>query len=85
LSNNRKNFTRTQTTTQAANTQTVKAFAESAVLFDKNTEAILRKHIHMPEEKWALFNHNDLCGSGFKIRKGRRGVDVKIHSPKLPP
>ncbi|MFI5087423.1 MAG: ATP-dependent Clp protease proteolytic subunit [Terriglobales bacterium] len=34
---------RTQTTTQAANTQTVKAFAKSAVLFDENTEAILRK------------------------------------------
>jgi ATP-dependent Clp protease protease subunit len=51
---------RTQTTTTAANTQTVKAFAESAVLFDKNTEAILRKHLNMPPEKWAHFNHNDL-------------------------
>jgi len=51
---------RTQTTTTAANTQTVKAFAESAVLFDKNTEAILRKHINMPDEKWAHFDHNDL-------------------------
>jgi ATP-dependent Clp protease protease subunit len=52
---------RTQTTTQAANTQTVKAFAESAVLFDKNTESILREHItNMPAEKWAHFNHNDL-------------------------
>ena len=51
---------RTQTTTQAAHTQTVKAFAESAVLFDTTTEAILRQHITMPDEKWAHFNHNDL-------------------------
>jgi len=52
---------RTQTTTQAANTQTIKAFAESAVLFDKNTESILREHIkNLSAEKWAHFNHNDL-------------------------
>ncbi len=51
---------RTQTTTQFANTQTVKAFVESAVLFDRSTEAILREHITMPEEKWLHFNHNDL-------------------------
>jgi ATP-dependent protease ClpP protease subunit len=51
---------RTQTTTTAANTQTIKAFAESAVLFDKNTEAIPRKHLIMPPEKWSHFNHNDL-------------------------
>lgn len=51
---------RTQTTTQSANTQTVKAFVESAVLFDKNTEAILREHINMPGDKWKHFNHNDL-------------------------
>jgi ATP-dependent Clp protease protease subunit len=51
---------RTQTTTQSATTQTIKAFTESAILFDKNTEEILREHIQMPEEKWSHFNHNDL-------------------------
>jgi ATP-dependent Clp protease, protease subunit len=51
---------RTQTTTQAANTQTIKAFAESAVLFDHNIEAILREHIRMPDEKWKQFDNNDL-------------------------
>ena len=51
---------RTQTTTESATTQTIKAFAESAVLFDGNTEGILREHVNMPEEKWAHFNHNDL-------------------------
>jgi len=60
---------RTQTTTQAANTQTVKAFAESAVLFDKNTESILRQHIKMPEDKWAHFNHNDLWFSADDASK----------------
>ena len=51
---------RTQTTTQFANTQTIRSFAESAILADNRTEAILRHHITMPEEKWAHFNHNDL-------------------------
>jgi ATP-dependent Clp protease protease subunit len=51
---------RTQTTTQAANTQAVKAFAASAILFDQTTEAILREHINMPRNKWAHFDHNDL-------------------------
>ena len=51
---------RTQTTTQAANTQTVKAFAASAILFDQTAETILREHINMPRKKWAHFNHNDL-------------------------
>jgi ATP-dependent Clp protease protease subunit len=60
---------RTQTTTQAANTQTVKAFAESAILFDQTTEAILREHISMPQEKWAHFNHNDLWFSAEEAVK----------------
>jgi ATP-dependent Clp protease, protease subunit len=51
---------RTQTTTQLANTQTIRSFAESAILADNRTEAILRHHITMPDEKWAHFNHNDL-------------------------
>ncbi len=61
---------RTQTTTSVAvNTQTVKAFAQSAVLFDKTTEAILREHITMPDEKWAHFNHNDLWFSAEEAVK----------------
>ena len=51
---------RTQTTVQSATTQTVKSFSEAAILADKRTEAILRKHINMPDDKWAHFNHNDL-------------------------
>jgi ATP-dependent Clp protease protease subunit len=61
---------RTQTTTQAANTQTVKAFAESAILFDKNTEGILREHVkNMPADKWTHFNHNDLWFSAEEAVK----------------
>jgi ATP-dependent Clp protease protease subunit len=72
---------RTQTTTTAANTQTVKAFAESAVLFDKNTEAILRKHINMPPEKWAHFDHNDLWFSAEDAVKYGLADEIAEFSP----
>jgi ATP-dependent Clp protease, protease subunit len=72
---------RTQTTTQAANTQTIKAFAESAVLFDKSTEAILRRHINMPEDKWAHFNHNDLWFSAEDAVKVGIADAVEEFSP----
>jgi len=72
---------RTQTTTQAANTQTIKAFAESAVLFDRNTEAILRKHINMPEEKWAHFNHNDLWFSAEEALKVGISQEIAEFAP----
>ena len=72
---------RTQTTTTAANTQTVKAFAESAVLFDKNTEAILRAHINMPAEKWSHFNHNDLWFSAEDAVKYGIADEIAEFSP----
>ena len=51
---------KTQTTTQAATTATIKSLTDSAILADDRTEAILREHIKMPNDKWAHFNHNDL-------------------------
>jgi ATP-dependent Clp protease, protease subunit len=39
---------RTETTTQFANTQTIKSLADSAVINDQRTEAILRQYIIMP-------------------------------------
>jgi ATP-dependent Clp protease protease subunit len=72
---------RTQTTTQSANTQTVKAFVESAVLFDENTEAILREHIHMPEAKWQHFNHNDLWFSATEAVEYGIATEIGDFSP----
>lgn len=75
---------RTQTTTQAANTQTIKAFAESAVLFDKSTEAILREHIkNLPAEKWAHFNHNDLWFSADDAVKFGIADEIADFAPPL--
>jgi ATP-dependent Clp protease protease subunit len=75
---------RTQTTTQAANTQTIKAFAESAVLFDKNTESILREHIkNLPAEKWAHFNHNDLWFSAEDAVKFGLADEIADFAPPL--
>jgi ATP-dependent Clp protease protease subunit len=51
---------RTQTTAQSATTQALKAYVQSAVLFDKTTEAILRENIDMPAEMWTHFDHHDL-------------------------
>jgi ATP-dependent Clp protease protease subunit len=72
---------RTQTTTQSATTQTIKAFAESAVLFDRNTEGILREHIHMSEDKWAHFNHNDLWFSAEDAVKFGIAEEIADFSP----
>ncbi len=51
---------KTQTTTQAATTATMKSLTDSTILADARTEAILREHIKMPNDKWAHLNHNDL-------------------------
>ena len=51
---------RTQTTTQFASTQTIKSLADSAVINDQRTEAILRQHITMPREKWSQFDYRDI-------------------------
>jgi ATP-dependent protease ClpP protease subunit len=51
---------RTQTTTQFANTQAIKSLADSAVINDQRTEAILRQHITMPREKWSQFDYRDI-------------------------
>jgi ATP-dependent Clp protease, protease subunit len=74
---------RTQTTTTAANTQTIKAFAQSAVLFDENTEAILRKHLKMPPDKWVHFDHNDLWFSAEEAIKA--GIADQIAEFAPPP
>lgn len=58
---------RIQTTDQVTNT--VEAPAESAVLFDKTAEAILRDHINMPANRWAHFNRNDLWFSAEQAVK----------------
>ena len=72
---------RTQTTTQAANTQAIKSFAESAILFDKNTESILRKHITMPDDKWSHFNHNDLWFSAEDAVKFGLAQEIAEFAP----
>lgn len=51
---------RTQTTTQSANTSSIKALAESAVLNDQITETILRDNLNLPEDKWTELDRNDL-------------------------
>jgi ATP-dependent Clp protease, protease subunit len=74
---------RTQTTTQAANTQTVKSFADAAILADQRTEAILREHVTMPDEKWAHFNHNDLWLSAEEAVKFGLAHEVAEFAPPV--
>jgi ATP-dependent Clp protease, protease subunit len=64
---------RTQTTTQFANTQAIKSLADSAVINDQRTEAILRQYITMPSEKWTT-------GTSFLRPKklSRRGISDEI-------
>jgi ATP-dependent Clp protease, protease subunit len=74
---------RTQTTTQAATTQTIKSFTEAAILADNRTEAILRQSIKMPDDKWAHFNHNDLWFSAEDAVKFGLAQEVVEFAPPL--
>jgi len=60
---------RTETSDQPMNNDRVAAPGESAFLFDKTAEAILREHISMPENRWAHFGHNDLWFSAEQAVK----------------
>jgi ATP-dependent Clp protease, protease subunit len=74
---------RTQTTAQAATTNKIKALTESAILFDRNTEAILREHIHMPSERWAEFDHNDVWFSAEEAIQFGIADEISDFSPPL--
>lgn len=51
---------RTQTTTQYANTNTLRALLESSVENDRLTESILREHLTIPADKWTELDQTDL-------------------------
>lgn len=72
---------RTQTTTQNANTQTLKSCVDASTLADHRTEAILRQHITMPIERWAHYNHNDLWFSAEDAVKFGLADEIAEFSP----
>ena len=49
---------------QAATAARLQAVTQGLTLDDRRTEAILRQHITLSEEKWAELNYNDLVFSG---------------------
>jgi ATP-dependent Clp protease protease subunit len=72
---------RTQTTAQSVTTQTLKSFTDAAILADNRTEAILREHITMPNDKWAHFDHNDLWLSAQDAVKFGIAQEIAEFSP----
>lgn len=54
---------RTQRNPGSTTANMLKSLAESAVLDDKRTEAILREHLKLSAEKWNDFDHYDLSFS----------------------
>jgi ATP-dependent Clp protease protease subunit len=72
---------RTETTTQFANTQTVKSLADSAVLNDQRTEAILRQHITIPSEKWHHFDLRDILFTAEEAVKAGISDEIREFSP----
>lgn len=45
---------------QATKAGALKILAEGVVIDDRRTESIMREHIHMPAEKWAVIDEGDL-------------------------
>ena len=72
---------RTQGAPQAANPGASEAFADSAALFAKNTEAILREHIKMPENRWDYFKHNDVSFTAEQAVKYDLAQEIADFSP----
>jgi ATP-dependent Clp protease protease subunit len=72
---------RTQTTIQNANTEALKSFVDASTLSDNRTEAILRQHITMPNDKWSHYNHNDLWFSAEDSVKFGLADEIAEFSP----
>jgi ATP-dependent Clp protease protease subunit len=72
---------KTQTTPQAAITPTMKSLTEAAILADNRTEAILRQHIKMPDNRWAHFDHNDLWFSADEAVKFGIAQEIAEFAP----
>lgn len=74
---------RTMASPQAAKAKALKAFANSAVLDDRRTEAILRDHITLSPERWADLDHNDLTFSGEDAVKIGIATEIGEFAPPL--
>jgi ATP-dependent Clp protease, protease subunit len=72
---------RTETTTQFATTQTIKSLADSAVINDQRTEAILRQYITMPSEKWSQFDYRDIFFTAEEAVQAGISDEIREFSP----
>jgi ATP-dependent Clp protease, protease subunit len=55
---------RSHATFQGANAEAIQARMQSLVMDDERTETILRQHLNLPKDKWAVHEHHDLWLTG---------------------
>ena len=80
---------RTQAVPQSATADRLHALAHSVVIDDDRTEAILRKHLTLPDNKWAVHKVADLwfsaedavsCGLSTSIGEFRPPIGANIYN-----
>jgi ATP-dependent Clp protease protease subunit len=55
---------RSHATFQAANADVIQARMQSLIMDDERTEAILREHLKLPDDKWRVHENHDLWLTG---------------------
>jgi ATP-dependent Clp protease, protease subunit len=72
---------RTQATFQAATAERLHAHAYSVALHDQRTEAILRRHLEMPDDRWKVHEIADLWMSANEALEYNMATAIEEFSP----
>jgi ATP-dependent Clp protease protease subunit len=69
-------------TQQLATASRLQAAAKSLILDDQRTEAILREHLRLPDDRWKEFDYHDLVFSGREAVTIGLADEIGEFSPK---
>ena len=72
---------RTQSPGQPASAERLHAITQSVLLDDERTEAILRQHVTLPDDKWAVHKIADLWLSADEAVKAHLATGIGEFSP----
>jgi ATP-dependent Clp protease protease subunit len=76
-------FHRTTASPQSADAGLLKTITESIVMDDRCTESILREHLKIPDEKWAVLDQGNLWFAGEDAIKANIADEVAEFAPPV--
>jgi ATP-dependent Clp protease protease subunit len=74
-------FHRVTGTAQAAKSGLLETLTGSVVIDDQRTESIMREHIDMPTENWAVIDHGDLLFTAEDAVKSKIAEEIAEFTP----